>query len=178
MTKQRMTFDIDKHTVTEGDIVEVRWRCAEADNVLLTIDNGYRSNEMSLPNEGSKRFRLNRSKGRTKLTIAVTIMDKTYHKQIKVHVKKMPTVRAETIDQHGRRQNQLQISFGKFGEKLRNLRNKWRLALQVLPEKKQLAAKLLIVMGLLLIFCAIWPKIYSFILPLLVVYLAWILFKR
>ena len=54
MNNQRMTFDIDRHTVTEGDVVEVKWQCAEAENVVLTLDNGFRSTDIPLENTGSK----------------------------------------------------------------------------------------------------------------------------
>ena len=98
MDKHRMTFNIDRRTVTEGDVVELTWQCDGAESVTLTIDNGYRSTDIPLEISGTKRFRLNRSKGRTHLTIAVTMAGKVYRKKIDVRVKKMPTVRAETVD--------------------------------------------------------------------------------
>ena len=73
MDKHRMTFNIDRRTVTEGDVVELTWQCDGAESVTLTIDNGYRQTDIPLEISGTKRFRLNRSKGRTHLTIAVTM---------------------------------------------------------------------------------------------------------
>ena len=42
MDKHRMIFNIDRRTVTEGDVVELTWQCDGAESVTLTIDNGYR----------------------------------------------------------------------------------------------------------------------------------------
>lgn len=98
-----MTFTTDKHTVTEGDIVEVRWDCPGADSAELTIDNGYKTTNLPLELSGSKRFRLHRSKGRTRLIITAKVEGKQYSKTLKVKVKELPVTKAETIDRRGRR---------------------------------------------------------------------------
>lgn len=171
MDKERMIFEIDRRTVTEGDVVEVRWKCDAAEQVILTIDNGYRSTAVPLDPEGTKRFRLNRSKGRTHLTISVTIAGKVYRKKLDVRVKKMPTMRAETVDSRGRRQGRLKLWWQKQFAK-------YRQAMQVLPERKQMAVKMLVILGAVLILSAIWPQVYRLALPLLVAYLGVILLRR
>ena len=178
MNNQRMTFDIDRRTVTEGDVVEVKWQCAEAESVQLTIDNGYRSTIIPLETSGSKRFRLNRSKGRTHLTITVSIAGKSYNKRIHVRVKKMPTVRAETVDQQGRRLGWLRQWWQKRLTNWHDFRARLRQGIQALPERKQLAVKLLTLMGVILILSAIWPRFYSFGMMIMVAYLAYVMLKR
>lgn len=178
MNNQRMIFDIDRRTVTEGDVVEVKWQCAEAESVQLTIDNGYRSTNIPLETSGSKRFRLNRSKGRTHLTITVSIGGKSYTKRIHVRVKKMPTVRAETVDQQGRRQGWLRQWWQKGLTNWHDFRARLRQGIQALPERKQLAVKLLTLMGVILILSAIWPRVYSFGMMIMVAYLAYVMLKR
>ena len=173
-----MTFDIDRRTVTEGDVVEVKWQCDEAEGVRLTIDNGYRSTDIPLETSGSKRFRLNRSKGRTHLTITVRIMGKEYHKTIHVRVKKMPTVKAETVDNHGRRQGVLKQWWQKMLTNWHNWRNRLKYDIKALPERKQLAVKLLAIIGVILILSAIWPPVYAYGVMILVIYLIVVLFKR
>ena len=37
----KIELSVDKTTVTEGDIVEMRWSCQNADSVELTLDNGF-----------------------------------------------------------------------------------------------------------------------------------------
>lgn len=171
MDKKRMIFEIDRRTVTEGDVVEVHWKCDAAEQVILTIDNGYRSTAVPLEPEGTKRFRLNRSKGRTHLTISVTIQGKVYRKKLDVRVKKMPTMRAETVDIRSCRQGRLKLWW-------QQQRARYRQAMQALPERKQMAVKLLAILGIVLIVSGLWPRAYSFALPLLVVYLTIVLFKR
>jgi len=178
MNQHRMTFDIDRRTVTEGDVVEVNWQCVEAESVQLTIDNGFRSTDIPLETSGSKRFRLNRSKGKTHLTITVVIGGKSYHKRIDVRVKKMPTVRAETVDQQGKRLGWLRQWWQKRLTNWHDFRARMRQGMQALPERKQLAAKLLAIMGVILILSAIWPRMYSFGMMIMVAYLAYVMFKR
>ncbi len=178
MSNQRMIFDIDRRTVTEGDVVEVKWQCDEAESVKLTIDNGYRSTDIPLETSGNKRFRLNRSKGRTHLTITVSIDGKSYSKRIHVRVKKMPTVHAETVDEHGRRQGWLRQWWQKLLTNWHDFRARMRQGMQALPERKQLAAKMLAIMGVILILSAIWPRVYGFGMMILVAYLAYVMLKR
>lgn len=173
-----MTFNIDRHSVTEGDIVELSWQCDGAEAVSLTIDNGFKSTDIPLEISGSKRFRLNRSKGRTKLMIHATIGGKRFSKTLRVRVKKIPTVHAETVDQQGRRQGVLRQWWQKMMTKCHDSRRRLKQNVSTLPERKQLAVKLMTIIGVMLIVSAIWPKVYGFALPLLAVYLAFVLLKR
>lgn len=178
MDKQRMTFEINRRTVTEGDIVEISWQCQGADSVMLTLDNGFRTSEIALDNSGTKRFRLNRSKGRTKLDLKVMLQGKEHHKVIKVKVKKMPTVKAETLDSNGRAQSWLTLQWQKVMTKWRELTAKFNIMLQALPLKKQLAAKVLMLIGVMLLISAIWPRFYSFALTLVAIYLIVVLARK
>ena len=177
-----MTFDIDRRTVTEGDVVELTWQCDGAESVTLTLDNGYRSTDIPLEISGSKRFRLNRSKGRTHLTIAVTMGGKTDRKKIDVKVKKIPTVRAEIIDHRGHRVGWLrqwwQVWWQVMLTKWHDFRTKLRLAMQSLPERKQVAVKMLLILSAVFIISAIWPKAYGTALLLLSIYLVVVLLRR
>lgn len=178
MDKQRMTFEIDHHSVTEGDVVEIRWQCDEAEKVVLTLDNGFRCSDIPLENNGSKRFRLNRSKGRTRLTITVTINGKEYKKTLRVRVKKMPVIHAETLNHQCRPTNSLSQWWQATLTKWHRLRQRIRFSLQSLPERKQIAIKLLIIIAVVLLLSAIWPKFYSIALGILTAYLILILFRR
>lgn len=171
-----MTFDIDRRSVTEGDIVEINWQCEGAESVTLTIDNGYRSTDIPLETNGSKRFRLNRSKGKTHLTLAVMIMGKRHEKKINVRVKPMPTTHAETLDQQGR-----SLSFVKRW--WLQLQTRWHNsklyhAYQILPETKQVIVKILLAVWLLIIVSSIWPRAAFISLGLLVIYLTYLLIRR
>ena len=82
--EKRMTFDVDRTSVTEGDIVEIKWDCTGADRVELKIDNGFKATVLLLDIVGSKRFRLHRSKGRTSLTITAWKDGKHGSKTLKI----------------------------------------------------------------------------------------------
>lgn len=178
MEEQQVIFQIDKRTVTEGDVVEISWQCPNSQSVLLTLDNGYKKTEITLEPSGSKRFRLNRSKGRTHLTLQVKTLEKTFSKKLSVKVKKMPTVKAETVDHNGRTMGKLKIWWQKTMTKCHDFTSKIKMSVQSLPEAKQLAVKLLTAVGILLMLCAIWPAIYNFILTALVIYLLFILLRK
>lgn len=178
MNNERMTFDIDRRSVTEGDVVEITWNCIASEQTDLTINNGYKTTTIQLPAEGSKRFRLNRSKGRTKLTIGVVIDGKRYTKKIKVRVKPMPTVHAETVDHQGRKQSRLKMWWHGVLTKCHDFRRRTKSSMAELPERKQIAVKMLTLLGILLILSAIWPQIYSFGYLILIIYLTVMLFRR
>lgn len=185
MDKQRMTFDIDRRTITEGDIVEISWQCEGADSVSLTLNNGFKTNEIALEISGTKRFRLNRSKGRTKLTLTVTIQGKKHQKTIHVKVKKMPTFKTETIDNNGKYRRAMPRLYKILNQLWQKIMSKWRgttskinLTLQSLPLKKQIAVKLLALISVMLIISFIWPRFYTFALTLLSLYLIVTLIRK
>jgi hypothetical protein len=178
MNKTRMTFTADRHKVNEGEIVEINWSCDGADTVQLTIDNGLRSSSIPLPSEGSKRFRLNRSKGRTWLKLTVTIQGKEYSKKIGVRVKPMPTTRAETVDSQGRPQSGVARWWQRTLTNWHNWRARIRYAVQALPEGKQMALKVLAVLTLTLFIGAIWPRLAGIAILLPVIYLVVVLLRR
>lgn len=173
-----MIFEVDRHNVTEGDVVEIHWQCAGADSVSLTIDNGFKTNQIALDNVGSKKFRLNRSKGRTKLTLSIVLKGRRHEKTLRVKVKKMPTIKAETVDNTGRPMSALKQWWQKVLTNWHEASAKWRMAMQVLPPKKQIAAKLLLILGATMLLSALWPKAYSLALILISIYLLVVLLRK
>ena len=75
----------------------MRWDCTGADRVELKIDNGYKASVLNLEISGTKRFRLNRSKGRTALTITAWKDGKHGSKTLKVKVKEIPATQGASI---------------------------------------------------------------------------------
>ena len=162
-----MTFDIDRTTVTEGDVVEVRWDCTGADRVELSIDNGYKASVLPLETAGTKRFRLNRSKGRTKLTITAWKGGKHGSKTLKVRVRELQTTRTETVDEQGRHVNSAK-------EWWQRTQPKW----QAMPPEKRLASRIgLILAGVLLVGIVV-PRLFLIGLLALMGYLIYVVCKR
>lgn len=173
-----MIFTIDRHSVTEGDIVEVRWNCQGAQDVKLTLDNGFKATSIPLELEGTKKFRLNRSNGLTCLTITTIVEGKVFHKKLRVRVKKLKAVKAETIDDRGRSLGPLRRFWQNVVTKCSNFKAKFRLAFRQMPAQKQLATKALFIIMLVTLLAIFFPKIYSFGLLVVALYLCWVIIKR
>ena len=171
-----MTFTTDKSVVTEGDIVEVRWDCPGADSTELTIDNGYKTSTLPLPLSGSKRFRLHRSKGRTRLVITATVGGKRYSKTCKVKVKEIPLTKAETVDHRGQRMSKWRQWMNL--PKWQLWRNRFRQGWQMLTPEKRLASRLLLILGGILLLATFLPILLMLGLLGLSFYLMWILMKK
>lgn len=174
----RMIFTIDCHSVTEGEIVEVCWDCTGAQDVRLTLDNGFKATALPLEISGTKKFRLNRSKGRTSLTIAAVVEGKIYRKKLYVRVKKLKAVKAETVDDRGRSMNALRRFWQSVVTKWRNFRVRFRLVYQQMPSEKQFATKTLGIILLVTLLSLFFPKLYSLGLLLVSLYLLRILIKK
>lgn len=165
--EKRMTFDVDRTTVTEGDIVEVRWDCSGAERVELKIDNGYKATVIPLEISGSKRFRLHRSKGRTSLTITAWKDGKHGSKTIKVRVTDIPTTHAETVDSQGHTMNKVQQWWQQS-----------RMRYQMLPSDKRVAFNVTAIVAGMLILTFLSPRLLMLGLLGLLVYLLYVLWKK
>lgn len=164
---KNMTFDIDRTVVNEGDIVEVRWDCSGAERVELKIDNGYKASVIPLDISGSKRFRLNRSKGRTALTITAWKDGDHGSKTLKVRVKEMPTTQTETVDDKGKTVSEL--------------KQKWqqtRQRIQMLPPDKRLATRMALILCASFLLTLISPRLLMLGLGVLMVYLIYVIWKK
>ena len=171
---EKMTFTTDSTSLTEGDIITVTWDCHEAERVELTIDNGYKATAIPLELSGEKRFRLNRSKGRTRLTIAAWVGGKSYTKTIKVKVKEMRATRAETVgDDYATNMPKKGVAAWWQESKVR-----WNAAWQAMPPTKRLASKVLLALAVILLLWPLLRWILPFGLLVLSAYLAWFIWKK
>lgn len=173
---KKMTFTVDRTKVTEGDVVEVRWDCTGADRVELTIDNGYKASTLPLETGGTKRFRLNRSKGYTYLTIKVWVAGKEDSKTLRVKVKAIPVTEAETIDEQGRRVSKLRQWWQSM--QLRWQSSEHRKQFQSLPPGKRLAVRIITLLTVILLVSLFIPGLISLMLVLLIAYLLWVVLKK
>ena len=164
---KNMTFEVDRRTVCEGDVVEVRWDCTGADRVELKIDNGFKASVIALDLVGTKRFRLNRSKGRTALTVTAWLGNRSGSKTIKVRVKEPQAVRAETVDAQGRT-----VSSAK--ESWQRLQQRWR----ALPPDKRLASRIAMFMCGALLVGLLFPPLFMIGLAVVMGYLLYYIWKR
>lgn len=173
--KPKIEISVNKSKVTEGDVVEITWSCTNATEVQLTLDNGYKANTIPVAFSGSKKFRLNRSKGRTHLVIGAVEGGKTYYKSVTVRVKRMKVTKAEEVYDYtgakGVRKNGLKTSWN-------NYKSRVKMAWGYLPENKKLAFKIISILMVIMLLSAIYPKIMSLGLMGLGCYLFWILLRK
>ena len=165
--EKRMTFDVDRTSVTEGDIVEIKWDCTGADRVELKIDNGFKATVLPLDIMGSKRFRLHRSKGRTSLTITAWKDGKHGSKTLKVRVKEIPTTHAETVDDKGHSMNNA-----------KQWRQQMKQRLQTLPPDKRMALRVVWILAATLLASMFFPRLFLLGITALIVYLLYTIWKR
>ena len=171
---EKMTFTTDRTSLTEGDVITVTWDCHEAERVELTIDNGYKATAIPLDLSGEKRFRLNRSKGRTKLTITAWVGGKNYSKTIKVKVNELRATHAETVgEDYATRPPKKGLAAW-----WQEVTMRWKMAWQAMTPTKKLATRVLLALAAILL---LWPLL-RWILPLgllaICAYLLWFIWKK
>ncbi len=170
--KPQISLNINRKTVTEGDIVEVSWNCRNASSAQLTIDNGYNATTSPIALSGSKKLKLVRADGKARMTVTATDADnKSATCQVSVKVRKQKPLKAEYVDGNGR-------TISRLSEKWSTFRSRAKFAWGAMPETKQLAFK---VMGLLLlasVLTAVSPKLYGLGLFIIFGYLLWTVAKK
>ena len=166
---EKMTFTTDCTALTEGEVITVTWDCTGAERVELNIDNGFKATSLALDISGVKRFRLNRSKGRTRLTITAWINGKSYSKTIKVKVNEMRATRAETVgDDYASRPPKTGLA-----AKWQELKVRYKAAWQAMPPMKKLCARLLYIIAGILLLSMITPWFMPVGLVGMGIYLVW-----
>lgn len=168
---EKMTFTTDRTSLTEGEIIEITWDCHEAERVELTIDNGFKTTAIPLDLTGTKRFRLNRSRGKTKLTLTATVNGHDYSKTIKVKVAEMPTAHAETVDDKGK-------TVSRGSQWLQDLGRRWRTTWQGMTPVKQLATKILVALAVLMLFSRLLPALFFFGLLAIMIWMVFVITRH
>ncbi len=171
-----MKFKVSKRIVREGDIVEVTWECPEAESARITIDNGYRSASAVVPSSGSKKYKLNRSKGRTRITLFANCHDTSVHREIFIIVRKSRSSRAKSEDNVY--DSYTRMDKPNVKQRFRIFRERLSYAWQYVPAQKKLAYTLLLLLSLVMLLSAFIPKVTYFGLFALAAYLLWYIYKK
>lgn len=167
-----MTFKIDKTKVTEGEIVEVRWQCSDAESVSLSLDNGHSKTTIPVEKEGNKKFKLNRV-GQTTITITSTRNGKSTDKRGKV---KVSAKKYDTYQRVG--DSKIKEWWQKLAHKTGNYVSKMKYGWSIMPkDKKQATISLTIILAIMII-SSFFPSAVFFGLSLLSVYCFYILMKK
>lgn len=182
-----MDFYIDKTRVYEGDIVEVKWKCPNAESVKITINNGFKSATADVENQGSKKYKLNRSNGQTVISLDAMENGKPVRKELKIKVRQPKPKKEEKVyeakvngSQNSGKQydSYKRVGHSPFREKWDAFKTRLKYFWQALPPQKKQAYILLLIILVIMIVSSFYPKIIFFGMSILSLYLLWTLMKR
>lgn len=167
-----MKLKIDKHRVTEGEVVEVRWDCRDlkkAEGATITIDNGFKKSSLPVEMSGSKKFRLNRSNGDTVITVSAVADGMSFSKEQKVTVRpqKKRYDSYTTVGSHPANDFFKKI----FGSLSLKIRGGW----QSLPQDKRHAWVMLGILLICFVLSLFRTEVAFYGLGILTIYLIWTL---
>ncbi len=146
--KSKIVFSSDKRSATEGDFVVVSWECWLPDAVTLTIENGYESSRMQLPDSGTRTIAIRKSKGKTTLRLVASFGGRVERKELDIKVKNLRPVRAKVYrarPQRGRVWRPKEW-FSSLGYRWRSFCQRVVYGWRALPERKRRTYKLLLVL--------------------------------
>lgn len=175
----KITFNIDKRQVQEGESVTVSWNCESPDMVTLTVVDGVKSVHQ-LGDSGSKTIPATGNADKMVLTLRASIGGKTEEKSASVRVKRK-VVKAERVNStpYGKKEKKNPpLDFSKVKNWWRRTSGRYKTAWSYMPEDKKLATKILGMMLALMILTGFWPKLFSVGLLLIIGYLGWIVLRR
>lgn len=181
----KISFDIDRKQVQEGESVTVSWSCESPDMVTLTVVDGVKSVHQ-LGDSGTRVIPATGNADKIVLTLRASIAGKTEEKTATVKVKRK-VVKAERVNStpYGKKERtgngsskNNPINLSRIKNWWQRTKDKYKTAWSYMPETKKLATKILGMMLALTILSSIWPKLFSLGLLLIVGYLGWILIKR
>ena len=172
---ERMTFTTDRKTVTEGEIVDAIRRkpgAVSLDGIKRRVRQGMGRCQAGF----CKRFRLHRSKGRTRLVLTAYVDGKGFSKVIRMKVKEMPVTKAETVDHQGRTMSRLRqwLNMPKWQTFWRN----YKMSRQALPKEKRLASRMLLMLGGAMLLGTFAPALLGVGMMAIAIYLIWVIYKR
>jgi hypothetical protein len=129
-----------------------------------------------VPSSGSKKYKLNRSKGRTRITLSANCHGTPVHREIFIIVRKARSSKAKgdntVYDSYTRMDKpNLQQRFKIFRERL-------SYAWQYVLAQKKFAYKILLLLLVVMLISAFIPKVTYFGLLAVAAYLLWYIYKK
>lgn len=95
-----MRLEISKRIIKAGDILEVKWNSEEGTAPRLILQTGGREVSLAVPESGSKRFRMKKSKGNHSVALVTDVYgkEKKIKKRILVYGQAQETDEFEYVD--------------------------------------------------------------------------------
>jgi len=170
-----MKLKVDRHRITEGGIVEVRWDCSDLKAVsgtTITINNGFRKSIIPVDSSGTKKFRLNRSEGATVISLSAEAGGKNVSRKQRITVRPLKEPSKKYDSYTTVRKHPVLDFFKKMFDSLSwNTKARW----QSIPPQKRHAWIMLGILLICFILSLFWPDTAFYGLGLLTIYLIWTL---
>ena len=86
--KKQMALSTDRKSASEGEYIDIRWDCnACPDSLFLSVDSGYQQYSIAVADSASTRITMNRSKGKTIITLTGVISGKKVTESVEIRIR-------------------------------------------------------------------------------------------
>ena len=141
----KIKFSIDRKSAGEGEYVTLSWDCGMPDNVTLTIENGYRTSRLQLPDSGSRTVLIEKSKGKTTFRLAATQGTRKEVSELSVKVKNLKTIRAKAYRPKRGKHFSLNGLWGRIVAWWRSFTGRLSYAWRVMPPRQKRIYKIVLI---------------------------------
>lgn len=141
----KIKFSIDRKSAGEGEYVTLSWDCGMPDNVTLTIENGYRTTRLQLPDSGSRTVLIEKSKGKTTFRLAAAQGTRKEVSELSVKVKNLKTIRAKAYRPKRGKHFSLKGLWGRIVAWWRSFTGRLSYAWRVMPPRQKRIYKIVLI---------------------------------
>lgn len=86
--KKQIALSTDRKSASEGEYIDIRWDCnACPDSLFLSVDSGYQQYSIAVADSASTRIKMNRSKGKTIITLTGVISGKKVTESVEIRIR-------------------------------------------------------------------------------------------
>jgi len=174
----KITFNIDKKQISEGEYVTVTWNCENPDMVTLSVQDGGKS-IYQLGDSGTRVVQASGNTDRMVLTLRASLNGKVEEKSITVKVKRK-VLKAEKVHRTSSWEGKKKKPFdlGRIKDWWTRFTAALKTGWAYMPETKKLAYKVLGLLMAGMILTSISPKLLPVGILLIGGYLSWIIIKK
>lgn len=141
----KIKFTADRKSASEGEYVTLTWDCGMPDSVTLTIENGYRTSRLQLPDSGSRTILIEKSKGKTTFRLAAAQGTRKEVSELSVKVKNLKTIRAREYRPKSSKKFSLRGLWSRLVAWWRNLCGRVSYGWRVMPPRQKRIYKIVLI---------------------------------
>lgn len=142
----KIKFGVDRKSAGEGEYVTLSWDCGMPDSVTLTIENGYRTTRLQLPDSGSRTILIEKSKGKTTFRLAAAQGTRKEVSELSVKVKNLKTIRAKAYRPKSGKTFSFRGLWGRVVAWWRSFTGRLSYAWRVMPARQKRIYKIMLIL--------------------------------